>query len=713
MADNLSEFQKLGASPITIPITSLLVPGQCLEDTLRKNKAQWHNSCRSRIGTTILNRKRKQHLRPPSPDNVSPVKTRKCSGATSTDEERGAYFFCDGPSGSVGMHSVQTMELDQRIKHHAHSLCDKSLLRKLAAAGDMVAAESKYHLACLISFERRIPKFAEPEADDHTVQSNVENLAFEEVVSFIEEFRDSEDSAPVFGMPQLCKMYRSCLERYGAKDIWVHSSRLRDRLLKAVPDLVCSHKGREYILLFQHDIGEAVMKACANDTASDVLQLCKAARIIRKDLHNMHAAFNGTFPENCQQTAVPSSLTTLVDFILNGPGKEENNTPKQSVLSLSQLIAFNYVKRSTKASTSLKMRGKETPLPIYLSLKVHAETRKRGLVDMLHDLGLGIGYDRLLTISADVASSVCHQFEETAVVVPTKMLKGVFTTAALDNIDHNPSSTTACDSLHGTSISLAQHRTSEENGEQQEILLISTEDDADKGQLHRDNPTHSGKKKIPHLPLKYTNVLPVEPPVREQFVPALPGPHKPVITEEVENFQNEQDWLQHVYTMLETEPMCVQKRMSWAAFHASQQLPRLDQTVANIGLLPLLLENSHSTALIKHCMDRIQEATEYLNKAQTPVVAADQPLFAILKAVQWWWPATYGEDKFVCMLGGLHIELAALKTLGDWLQGSGWVRLITEAGVATPGVADSLLKASHISRTRHSHQVCMNILPNL
>ena len=201
----------------------------------------------------------------------------------------------------------------------------------------------------------------------------------------------------------------------------------------------------------------------------------------------------------------------------HGPGKEENNTTKQSVLSVSQLIAFNYVKRSTKASTSHKLREKETPRPIYLSLKVHAETRKRGLVDMLYDLGLGIGYARLLTISADIANSVCKKFEETEVVVPTKMLIGVFTTAALDNIDHNPSSTTACDSLHGTSISLAQHRTSEENGEQPETLLIWTQHDADKSQLQGDNPKRSGTKKIPHLPLKYTNVLPVEPPVKEQF----------------------------------------------------------------------------------------------------------------------------------------------------------------------------------------------------
>ena len=41
------------------------------------------------------------------------------------------------------------------------------------------------------------------------------------------------------------------------------------------------------------------------------------------------------------------------------------------------------------------------------------------------------------------------------------------------------------------------------------------------------------------------------------------------------------------------------------------------------------------------------------------------------------------------MLGGLHIEMAALKTIGDWLQGSGWAQAPVQADIATVG-ADSL-----------------------
>ena len=48
------------------------------------------------------------------------------------------------------------------------------------------------------------------------------------------------------------------------------------------------------------------------------------------------------------------------------------------------------------------------------------------------------------------------------------------------------------------------------------------------------------------------------------------------------------------------------------------------------------------------------------------MIAFDQLLYALAKQVQWNWPDKYGEDKHVVMFGGLHIEMAALKTLGDW-----------------------------------------------
>ena len=54
---------------------------------------------------------------------------------------------------------------------------------------------------------------------------------------------------------------------------------------------------------------------------------------------------------------------------------------------------------------------------------------------------------------------------------------------------------------------------------------------------------------------------------------------------------------------------------------------------------------------------------------------------------------------------GLHIEMTALNTLGDWLQGSGWTQALVQAEITTAGTADSFLRAAHVTRTRRAHQV--------
>ena len=95
-------------------------------------------------------------------------------------------------------------------------------------------------------------------------------------------------------------------------------------------------------------------------------------------------------------------------------------------------------------------------------------------MDNLFNLGPSISYDRVLRLSAEIANRVCQSFHMEQVVCPP-MLKGrVFTTAAVDNLDHNPSATTANDSFHGTGISLLlQYPVSADEG--CKLLLSSLE----------------------------------------------------------------------------------------------------------------------------------------------------------------------------------------------------------------------------------------------
>ena len=65
------------------------------------------------------------------------------------------------------------------------------------------------------------------------------------------------------------------------------------------------------------------------------------------------------------------------------------------------------------------------------------------------------------------------------------------------------------------------------------------------------------------------------------------------------------------------------------------------------------------------------------------------------------------------ILGGLHVEMAGLKVIGNWLEDCDWVEALVQAKVASAGTGNSFLKVSHVTRTRLAYQVtasCLYIL---
>jgi hypothetical protein len=104
------------------------------------------------------------------------------------------------------------------------------------------------------------------------------------------------------------------------------------------------------------------------------------------------------------------------------------------------------------------------------------------------------------------------------------------------------------------------------------------------------------------------------------------------------------------------------------------------------------------------------QGTETLNSGQTPVLGADQPLYAIAKQLQWSFPDKVGEDKLVVMMGALHIEDKMHQMMGKLLRDSGWSNILTQAQVLTSGRAQSVLDEHHIKRTRYAHQVSVMAL---
>ena len=76
-------------------------------------------------------------------------------------------------------------------------------------------------------------------------------------------------------------------------------------------------------------------------------------------------------------------------------------------------------------------------MPVYLGILMHTKTHKRDMLDTLFHMGLLVSYDRVLSISTDLRDSICHFFLQEGAVCPPELKSTLFTTGAVDNINHN------------------------------------------------------------------------------------------------------------------------------------------------------------------------------------------------------------------------------------------------------------------------------------
>jgi len=346
------------------------------------------------------------------------------------------------------------------------------------------------------------------------------------------------------------------------------------------------------------------------------------------------------------------------------------------------MILFNSKKRVSESSTSKTRHTtqREPPLPLYIGINIHASTRSKKLITQLYQLGICVSYERIMEIEDWIATSVSERFEEDGFVAPAGLRKGMLSVGALDNIDHNPSSTTSQSSFHGMGISILQFPTEDNPGEHRPPIVLP--------------PTGNQRQFIPE---SYATVPAVALTPSSVEVPEC---NMKTSTSRLADAKTQENcWMEHARQILSKTELCSEDAIAWAAYHSSMQLPGSDPP-ALTSLLPLFYEKAATPAMIKHGMNVLRQAITFLNPAQIPVITFDQPLFAIAKFIQWKWPTTHGERVYVVMFGGLHIEMALWSTVGDLLEGSGWTTALIEAEVASSGIAESFLKVSHLTRTR-------------
>ena len=149
---------------------------------------------------------------------------------------------------------------------------------------------------------------------------------------------------------------------------------------------------------------------------------------------------------------------------------------------------------------------------------------------------------------------------------------GVFTTAAVDNTDHNPSSTTSQGSFHGTAISLLQHPTQQFPGTPRAVTVI-------------DNNLQ-GQRAVSPLPAAYTLVNPVALPsplpcthLSLPLVPPVPASVQLQPPTELNQLNSVSSWLIDTKDTLLKPELQENDIVSWAAYNSSQHEEHTDTSL--------------------------------------------------------------------------------------------------------------------------------------
>lgn len=685
---NVEEFKKIGALPVAVDYGSEGTP-----ENFVSNKASWHRSCHQKFNKSKLERqitkKRKNEKSSEEPE------VRRSKRDLSFDIKT-VCIFCEDAT-SHKLHAFTTFSAEQSLREMATMMQDTKLLAKMSG-GDLVALEAKYHLTCLTKYRNSYRSYNRRSTQTTSEQDRVNARAFVELVSHIENA--VEDGQHIFKLSDLHLLYQQRLGELG-HNITVNRTRLKVKLLDYFGDLGIQEQtdGKNVALIFPSGMEEMLKTALVEQNyESEALLFAKVAKICRNEMfrEGETVTFDGHFPKQCQD--ILPSTRLLVSMILYGTSLKSDIHDTQSSKTISQLLLHNSRKRKrTESSYSRHSLDHEAALPTYIGLNVHTLTRSKTMVDQLARLGISISYSRVLQLEDQLAASMCQQFHAEGIVCPSNLRKGLFCVGALDNIDYNPSSTTSQGSFHGSGISVIQFPSK-----------------SNPGTLRPSNPAPPvSRTDRASLPESFTIVDAVQLKPSSTNIPESNIVHVPVEGKLTKAKKSEEEWIEHATSFLGKSEVGKEDAVTWAAYHASKQLPDTENQPARTALLPLFHEKADSPAMIKHAMNILKSITQYLNPGQIPVLACDCPIFANSKYIQWKWPANYGEDKIIIMFGGLHLEKAMWTALGDLLSHSGWTNALTDSGISSAGTSDSFLKSSHITRSRHAHQLTALALSKL
>ena len=517
-AENIPKFNRLGR--LKFEYSRIANENDDLLTILKSRSAQYHNTCQSNYSDSKRTRfetsnenKLSKAAQKEIENEILEVPEKRSRRSADTDESgssRPNMFQCcwcteyDDETNlrAAGQRWAKRKPDSEHMKNITHKwkriaavIKHENVLR-LLSHGDVSSNELFYHISCLSNYTNQYNRISNANNTDSTNDSWVKELVLNKIILHI---KDTELINPgtVFMVGELENMYIVMLDGHGIVCSF-HVSRFADLLISRIPGLLKGLSGNKVSLFFD----SAVQNNTQNpeDFFDSLVNLVGPVRqAMRLKIQSTDTAFK--FDKDNQIKFVPIELLTIINFIQEGINLSEKGFSKES-LAIAQAMQFNFRFNRDGKSVLTKKRhdkSKETPFPLYVAIKIYSHSRSKTMINWLYFCaGISISYDRLLSITKDLAARMLRQYERDKVFIPCNLRKNIFTIIAKDNIDVNARSTTATKHYHGTSFSVFQ------------FPLVGFPDEPITYPEEPEGPAPTNKqsisKKIDRLPSSYTEI---------------------------------------------------------------------------------------------------------------------------------------------------------------------------------------------------------------
>jgi len=647
----------------------------------------WHPKCYAQY--TDKNKIQRLQHKTTGPDSCGSSKptTRKSSEGTSVNWE--ACMFCQHIHIKQKLISVCTFKKSNEILESARY--DQVLRVRLSGVHDLIAAEGKYHLNCYVNFTRLVIQVRDGKTQDDIA-----------LTWLINELQQSAKQGHVLELSDVWQRYCELATEANQEVPRAFVSRrtsFKEKLsthLKAEYQIIVLHKAHQTVLIptkYIHVLYLDQASSCETDDMripqyqphDDIfLSLIHVALKLRGDLlsHSGHKGL-GISPEDVI-SCVPEHLYVFLQLLFQGQSlldidpedidEETLKSPmKNTVLSIAQDIVYG-----------VSGGKKWTPKHIGLGSMLHQATRSRQLVDIFHKAGHILSYDAIKQIDTTLAEATLTSMDsETGAVIPPNLDKDTFVHFTADNIDINDASLDGKNSFHATQAAAWQRG-------------------ADKH--HTMNDIVPSTRTTLAIPEAMDSLIPANIRINE----STPIFREPV---QMEWYSPAADSCPSECKARATDIAFIVKhnndinKTSWT--HFNQDMSTVNPEITKVGYLPIIQAPAHELDTINTVIKRCMHITKTLEQKYV-VLTVDQALYCKVMELKWAVPEY--RDILIPRLGGLHIGMNFLKTIGTHMADSGLSEVWTESGILGPLSTEKALAGQSYARGMRAHKLTFQAL---